>query len=314
MFFLILELYFGFMKKITLLFFLVISTAIAGISQELRCNITVSSQRIQGANQNLFRTMQSDLYEFMNNRKWTDHVYSYDEKIKCNILIRLDEQLSSDEFRGSIQVQLKRPVYNSSYETTVLNIKDNDFHCRYVEFQPLEFNETSNRDNLTNILAFYAYVILGFDYDTFSLEGGTPFFEKAQAIVNNSQNAREKGWKSFESERNRYWLMENIMNKSYSDYRKCMYNYHRNGLDIMADKTEEGRANIANSLRDIQKIFRRRPSVYILQMFFDSKADELANIFTKSYPDERNRVLTILNEVDPSNANKYEKISENEGL
>lgn len=302
------------MKKTTIFFLFIFLVATGGFAQELRCNISVSSQRIQGANQNLFRTMQSDLYEFMNNRKWTEHVYSYDEKIRCNIAIRLDEQLSADEFRGSIQVQLKRPIFNSSYETTILNIKDNDFHCRYVEFQPLEFNETSNRDNLTNILAFYAYVILGFDYDSFSLEGGTPFFQKAQAIVNNSQNAREKGWKAFESERNRYWLLENIMNKSYSDYRQCMYTYHRDGLDLMSDKPEEGRANIAQSLRDIQKVFRRRPSLYILQMFFDSKADELVNIFSKSFPDERNRVMTILNEVDPSNGSKYEKIAENEGL
>jgi hypothetical protein len=276
--------------------------------------VSISSQKIQGANQNLFRTMQSDVYEFMNNRKWTEHVYSYDEKIRCNIMIRLDEQISADEFRGSIQVQLTRPVFNSSYETTVLNIKDNDFRCRYVEFQPLEFNETSNRDNLTNILAYYAYVIIGFDYDTFTLEGGTPYFEKAQAIVNNSQNAPEKGWKSFESERNRYWLLENILNKSYADYRKCMYNYHRNGLDLMNEKIEEGRANIAESLRDLQKVFRRRPSTYILQMFFDAKADELVNIFSKTFPDERNRVMTVLNEVDPSNGSKYEKIAKAEGM
>jgi len=302
------------MKKTVLFLLLILAVSIGGFAQELRCNITVSAQKIQGANQNLFRTMQSDLYEFMNNRKWTEHVFSYDEKIKCNILIRLDEQLSADEFRGSIQVQLKRPTFNSTYETTILNIKDNDFHCRYVEFQTLEFNETSNRDNLTNILAFYAYVLLGFDYDTFSIEGGTPFFEKAQAIVNNSQNAREKGWKAFESERNRYWLMENVMNKSYADFRKCMYAYHRNGLDLMSDKPEEGRANIATSLRSIQKVFRRRPSLYILQMFFDSKSDELVNIFSKSFPDERNRVMTILNEVDPSNGSKYEKIAESEGL
>ena len=302
------------MKKISILLVLIFLLSVSSFAQELRCNVTVSSQRIQGANQNLFRTMQSDLYEFMNNRKWTEHVYSYDEKIRCNILIRLDEQISVDEFRGSIQVQLTRPTFNSSYETTILNIKDNDFHCKYVEFQPLEYNETSNRDNLTNILAYYAYVILGFDYDTFSPEGGTPYFEKAQAIVNNSQNAREKGWKAFESERNRYWLLENILNKSYSDYRNCMYTYHRDGLDLMSERAEEGRANIANSLRDIQKVFRRRPSVYILQMFFDSKSDELVNIFSKSFPDERNRVMAILNEVDPSNGSKYEKIAENEGF
>jgi len=302
------------MKKISVLLILILILSVSSFAQELRCNVTVSSQRIQGSNKNLFRTMQSDLYEFMNNRKWTEHVYSYDEKIKCNILIRLDEQISVDEFRGSIQVQLTRPTFNSSYETTILNIKDNDFRCKYVEFQPLEFNETSNRDNLTNIMAYYAYIILGFDYDTFSLEGGTPFYLKAEAIVNNSQNAREKGWKSFQSERNRYWLVENILNKSYSSYRSCLYSYHRKGLDIMSDKPEEGRANIANSLRDIQKVFRRKPSTYILQMFFDAKSDELVKIFSKSFPDERNRVLAILNEVDPSNGSKYEKIADNEGF
>ncbi len=302
------------MKKYIFSILLLIGVALSGYSQELRCNVTVSAYSIQGANQNLFRTMQSDLYDFMNNRKWTEHVYSYDEKIRCNIMIRLDEQISADEFKGSIQVQLTRPVFNSSYTSTVLNIKDNDFHCKYVEFQPLEFNETSNRDNLTNIMAFYAYVILGFDYDTFSEEGGTEFFQKAQAIVNNSQNLPQKGWKAYESERNRYWLIENVLNKSYSSFRSCMYNYHRNGLDLMESRVEEGRANIADALRDIQKVFRRRPSTYILQMFFDAKSDELVNIFSKSYPDERNRVMAILNEVDPSNGSKYEKIAENEGF
>jgi hypothetical protein len=258
--------------------------------------------------------MQSDIYEFMNTRKWTDHVYSYDEKLKCNILIVLDEQISADEFRGSIQVQLTRPVFDSSYETTLLNIKDKDFQCQYVEFQPLEFNETSNRDNLTNILAYYAYVILGFSYDSFSLEGGSPYFDKAQAIVNNSQNSPAKGWKSFESERNRYWLLENVMNRSYSDYRKCIYNYHRHGLDLMSQRAEEGRANIANSLRDLQKVFRKKPSTYILQMFFDAKSDELVKVFSKSFPDERSRVMTILNEIDPSNGRKYAKIEESEEL
>lgn len=301
------------MRKI-IVFTIVFLSGVTLFAQEFRCNVTVSAQKIQGANRQLFRTMQADIYEFMNNRKWTEHVYSYDEKIRCNILIRLDEQLSSDEFRGTIQVQLTRPVFNTSYETTVLNIKDNDFHCRYVEFQPLEFNETSNRDNLTNILAYYAYVILGFDYDTFSHEGGTPYFEKAQAIVNNSRDARERGWKAFESERNRYWLIENIMNKSYSAFRNCMYNYHRQGLDMMSGKPEDGRSNIATSLRDIQTVFRRRPSVYILQMFFDAKSDEIVNIFSRSYPDERNRVLAILNEVDPSNGSKYKKIEDSDEL
>lgn len=283
-------------------------------AQELRCNISISAQKIQGANKTVFETMQSDLYEFMNNRKWTDQKYAMDERIECNFFINLDEQISSDEFKGSIQIQVRRPVFNSSYETILLNIKDNDFHAKYVEYQTLEFNETSNKDNLTNILAFYAYIVLGMDYDSFTPEGGTEFFQKAQTIVNNSQNAREKGWKAFESERNRYWLVENILNKSYSGFRSCTYQYQRQGLDMMADKPEEGRVAVAESLKLIQKVFRARPSLYILQVFFDAKSDELVNIFSKSLPDERNRVTVILNECDPSNGSKYEKILKAEGL
>lgn len=287
----------------------------AAFAQELRCNISISAQKIQGANKQVFETMQSDLYEFMNNRKWTDQKFAMDERIECNIFINIEEQISSDEFKGYIQVQLRRPVLNSSFETILLNIKDNDFQAKYVEYQTLEFNETSNKDNLTNILAFYAYVILGMDYDSFSSEGGTEFFQKAMAIVNNSQNAREKGWKAFESERNRYWLVENILNKAYSGFRSCTYQYHRMGLDIMSEKAPEGRAAIAESLKSIQKVFRSRPSLYILQVFFDAKSDELVNVFSgNSFPDERNRVSVILNECDPSNGTKYEKILKSDGL
>jgi hypothetical protein len=286
---------------------LIISLSSA-FAQELRCNISISATKIQGANKTMFETMQSDLYEFMNNRKWTDNKFAMDERINCNIFINLDQQISSDEFSGSIQVQLRRPVFGSSYETILLNIKDNDFRAKYVEYQTLEFNETSNKDNLTNILAYYAYIVLGMDYDSFSPLGGTEFFQKAQTIVNNSQNAVEKGWKAFESERNRYWLVENILNKTYSGFRTCTYQYNRQGLDLMAEKPEEGRAVIAESLKAIKKVFLARPSLYILQVFFDAKSDELVNIFSKSFSDEQNRVSVILNEVDPSNGTKYEKI------
>ena len=302
------------MKRYLLFFVVLIISLNTAYAQELRCNISISAQKIQGANKTVFETMQSDLYEFMNNRKWTDHQYAMDERIECNFFINLDEQISSDEFKGTIQIQARRPVFNSSYETILLNLKDNDFQAKYVEYQTLEFNETSNKDNLTNILAYYAYIVLGMDYDSFSPEGGTEFFQKALTIVNNSQSTREKGWKAFESERNRYWLVENILNKSYSGFRSCTYQYHRLVLDVMSDKAPEGRGVIAESLKSIQKVFRSRPSLYILQVFFDAKSDELVNIFSKSFPDERNRVTVILNECDPSNGSKYEKILKAEGL
>jgi len=298
------------MKKLISLLLILLFHHILVHAQELRCNVSVSASKIQGANRNVFRTMQADLYEFMNNRKWTDHVYDIDERIECNIFIQLDEQLASDEFKGSMTVQLRRPIYNSSYESTLLNIRDKDFRVRYQEFQPMEFNETSNRDNLTNIMAFYAYIILGMDYDTFSPEGGTPYFQKAQQIVNNSQSSIYEGWKAYETERNRYWLIENLLNRSYASFRQCIYSYHRLGLDVMSDKLEDGRTQVAESLRLLQRVYRNRPNLYIFPIFFDAKADELVNIFSGSYPSEKDRVLSILNEIDPSNGSKYEKIKQ----
>ncbi len=279
-------------------------------AQEFDCKIQVMSQQIQGTNKQIFRTLQSELFEFINNRKWTSHVFSPEEKIDCNIMITLTEELSVDEFKGKIQVQARRPVYNSSYNSVLINYVDNNFHIRYVEFEPLEFNESGSNSNLINIVAFYIYIILGLDYDSYGMEGGTPFFEKAEAIVNRSQNAQEKGWKAFESLKNRYWLVENLMNDRYSGIRQCMYQYHRLGLDVMSQKVSDGRSVIAESLRLLQQVHRDKPGSFLMQLFFDAKADELVNIFSESFPDEKNRVVQILNEVDPSNTSKYAKIKE----
>jgi len=277
-------------------------------AQELRCNVQVVSQQIQGTNKQVFRSLQTSVYEFMNNRRWTEHVYNYDERIECNILINLSEQISSDEFKGSLQIQIRRPVFNSSYNTVLFNYKDNDIRFKYVEFQPLEFNENTKQENLVSLLAYYAYVIIGLDYDSFSMEGGSKYFDKAESIVNKMQNASETGWKAFESRRNRYWLIENIQNKAYSPVRECSYRYHRLGLDRMNEKLIDGRAEIAESLRLLQKAHRAKPGSFILQVFFDAKTDELINIFSESFNDEKTRVYNILTDIDPANLTKYKKI------
>ncbi len=282
-------------------------------AQELRCNVSVSGQKLENSNRNVFRTLQKGIYEFMNNRKWTNSHFAPDERIECSIYINIDEQISSDQYSGSVHVQTKRPVYGSSYRTTLLNLKDNDFQFQYVEFQPIEFKENSTNVNLTNVLAYYAYTILGFDYDSFSAEGGTEFFQKAQSIVNMNQSVKEPGWKSFESDHNRYWLVENMLNKSYAPFRDLLYRYHRQGLDIMAERAEQGRAEIADALKDIQTVYRTRPALFINQIFFDAKADELVGVFSKSNSEERSRVLAILNECDPSEASKYDKIKNSSG-
>ncbi len=279
-------------------------------AQELNCRVQIFSQQIQTSNKHIFESMQKDLYEFINNRKWTDHVYSFDERIECSILINLTEQISTDQYKGTLQVQAIRPVYNTNYNSVVLNFKDNEIVFNYVEFQSLDFNENSFTSNLTSLIAYYIYVILGFDYDSFSLMGGTPYFQKAEKIVQNAQNAQEKGWKSFESQKNRYWLVENLLNSKYAPLREFYYRYHRLGLDIMHNKQAEGRAEIADALLLLQKIYREKPSPYmmLLQVVLDAKSDEFVQVFSESFPDEKSRVVAILKEIDPTNAGKYQQI------
>jgi hypothetical protein len=249
----------------------------------------------------------------MNNTIWTNNVYSYSERIDCNILINLTDQLSADEFKGTIQIQLSRPVFNTTYNTTMLNFIDNSFQFRYVEFQPLEFDPNAHRSNLVSVLAYYTYIILGFDYDSFSLLGGTQYFQLAEKIVSNAQNAPEAGWKPYDGSRNRnrYWLVKNILDKEYEGVRKFVYDYNINGLDLMESRVGEARNNIVESLKLIQEIYRKKPDpfMYFMQIVIDSKADELVNIFSEAFPEEKSRVVQILTEIDPANKAKYEKIS-----
>jgi hypothetical protein len=296
-------------------FFLIflISGAEAIYSQELNCNVQVSAQKIQGSNRQVFESMQRDIYEFMNNTVWTNHVFSYAERIDCNILITLTDQYSADEFRGTIQVQLRRPVFNTTYNSTMLNFMDNNFQFRYVEFQPFEFDPNSYRSSLVSVLAYYAYMILGFDYDSFSTLGGTEFFQVAEKIVTNAQNASEPGWKPYDGSRNknRYWLVKNVLDKEYEGVRRFIHEYNINGLDKMESKTAEARASIAESLKLMQEVYRAKPDpyMYLIQVIMESKVDELVNIFADAFPEEKSRVIQILTEIDPGNKTKYEKIT-----
>ena len=292
------------------LFFAFFYAAFGVCGQEFRCNVSVSSSRVEGTNKQVFESMRTDIYEFMNNRKWSDNVFNTDERIECTIFIQITQQLSSDEFSGTMQIQLNRPVFNSSYNSPLLNLKDNDIQFKYVDFQPMEYDETGNSNPLTNMLAYYADIILGFDYDTYSPLGGTAYFQKARDIVNRSQNAREKGWRAFEGNFNRFWLVENLTNKAYGPFRELLYRYHRLGLDLLAEKPDMGRAEIADALKNMQRVYRSKPDTYVNRLFFEAKSDELVNIFSKGSTDEKGRVMSILTECDPSNSGKYQKIME----
>lgn len=280
-------------------------------AQELRCNVQIVHSQVQGTNKQVFETLQKAVYEFMNNRAWTNHVYGNEERIECNILINIQEQ-AGDEFKGSIQIQSRRPVFNSSYNTPIFTYKDNEFKFKYVEFETLEFSLNEFKSNLTSVLAYYAYVVLGFDYDTFSMQGGSSYFQNAETIVTNAQNAPEKGWKAFESRKNRYWLIQNMLSNEYEGVRNFMYQYHRLGLDVMNKDAAKGRAEITKSLDQLQKLYRKKPDpfLFLLQLVTEAKHDEFINIYSEANPAEIDQAYNILTEIDPANLEKYKKMKQ----
>ena len=294
------------LKIIPILLFL-ISLPLQG--QELRCQINVTASQVQGSNKTVYDAMRKNLYEFVNNKKWTDHIFDEEERIDCSFMFRITDQISTDEFRGTLTVQARRPVFGSAYSTTLLNHQDQDIHFRFAEFETLEFNETAHTSNLVSILAFYINIILGLDYDTFSLEGGSLFYERAEQIVSNAANAPETGWKAFESQKNRYWLVENLLNSKYEAFRTMLYSYHRLGLDTMTENPNDGRSVIAEAITELRKPYRENTQAMIWPVFFTSKADEIANIFSEGFPDEKARIVQVLKEISPANASKWDNIN-----
>lgn len=278
------------------------------LAQELNCSVSVVSPQVQGSNREVYDNLRKAIYEFINTTTWTDHIFKEQERIQCQLMFNITNRVSDDEFEGTLQIQSSRPVFNTSLTTVLLNHRDNDIRFKYSEFEPLVFNENMFTSNLVAIVAFYVNIIIGIDYDTFGPEGGQLFFQRAEAIVTNAQNAQESGWKAFEGIRNRYWLVENLMNDKYRAMRSCLYRYHRLGLDRMSERLDEGRAEIAEALYELRPAYRENPQAMIFQVFFTAKSEEIVNIFSQSYPDEKNRVATALKEVDPANTAKWDKI------
>jgi len=298
-------------RKVFLSLVLIVLLYLPGKTQELRCNVQIISNQIQGTNKQIYRTLQQDIYEFMNSRIWTERKFENTERIECKILINLDQH-TGDQFSGSITVSSRRPVFNSSYNTTMFQFKDNDIQFRYLENEPLEFDINQFESNLTSILAYYAYIIIGLDFDSFSPNGGTPYFQRAQQIVSNAQNARGKGWKAFESRRNRYWLVENILNNEYAPVRQFIYRFHRLGLDRMHDETAQARANIFESLELLRDVHREQPDPYMffMKLMLEAKSNEFINVFSESPQSQADRAYEILAEIDPSQGEKYKKITQ----
>ena len=278
-------------------------------AQELEIRIQVSHSQLQGVDNSKYENMQKALNEFVTNQIWTNNVFKTEERIKCNMLLTITKEVYSDEFQATLQVVSSRPVYGTGYDSPMLNILDKNIQFKYADGETLIFNENSH-DELTSLIAYYVYIIIGFDYDSFGKMGGTPYFEKAQKIVNNAQGSNYAGWKSFETnKRNRYWLAENLMNSIYAPIREYIYKYHRLGLDLMGTRLADGCASIAEGMNDLLKVHRQKSDSYLMSIFFDAKADEIVNIFSNSSDQaQQNKVYNFLKEIDASNLSKYDKI------
>lgn len=277
-------------------------------AQELNCRVTINADQVQSSDRRVFEDMENAFSQFLNNQQWTDDQFESFERIKCNLIITLQDPKSIGNYEATVQVQSARPVYNSNYESIMLNFADRDWQFEYVESQPLNFNINTFNSNLTSMLAFYAYLILGMDYDSFSEMGGSPYFQKALTIVNNAQQANRPGWNALGSTRNRYWLIENLTNQQMHDIRKGLYKYHRLALDTYEQDRDKSRQQILEVLKSIKKIRDIYPSSILIISFLDAKSDELINIFSEGNIQVRREAFDILSTIDPSKRSDYEKI------
>lgn len=286
-------------------------------AQELNARVTVVTTRVaNNVNRSTFQTLQTALNNFLNNRKWTTDTYAPNEKIDCNFLLSLESTADLNVYDATLSIQAARPIFNTSYVSPIINFKDENITFKYVEFQQLEFNENrvtgsdAQVSNLTAVFAYYAYVVLGFDYASFSLHGGDPYFQKAQNIINNAPDGRGiSGWKAFDGMRNRYWLIENMLNTRYAVMHDVYYNYYRLAMDKFYEDEKAGRAEMLNVLNLLSQFNTDNPATMILQFFFQGKSNELVKIFAKASPQDKAAAKAILTKLDITNASKY-----NDGL
>ena len=298
----------NFMHKIG---FILLATCFSffGKAQELNCNVQVVGEAVSNVDKAVFEAMQTSIFEFMNNRKWTTEVYASEERIECSILINITSAPSTSDFKGTMSIQSRRPVFKTSYNTPVINHQDNDIRFQYVQFQSLEYSEATYISELTSLLAFYAYMIIGMDGDSFEEYGGEKYLQRAQQIVNNAQSSKIKGWKAYEGTANRYWMIENYLNNpQFKPLRVCMYKYHRLGMDVMTENLEEGRAKITEGLQGLKAVHRVKPNSFNVKFFFNAKNVEIVNIYSQAFPDQKAKIINLLNQVDPGNTSKYEQI------
>jgi len=277
-------------------------------SQELNCDVVVNAQQTGNENVQVFKTLERQLKEFINNTKWTNKNYKAQEKIECSMNIIITDY-DTDNFQASIQVQSSRPIFNSTYSSPVYNFNDKNFDFQYLEFQNLLYNANQYESNLISVLAFHVYMILGLDADTFAPNGGDEYFRQAQTILNYSQQGNFKGWKLEDGLQTRFILIDNLLSPTYKEYRSVMYDYHINGLDVMADNPKAGKEKIASLMSDLNTMNQRRPNSFLLRVFFDAKSDEMADIFSGGPSVNVTSVLDVLNRIAPTYSSKWRTIT-----
>ncbi len=289
--------------------FLFISNALFG--QELNVKVEVKAPTLSFADPKVTKTLENGISEFFNNNKWTEEDFEDDERIEVNFTLYITEDLSPTSFTADIRFQTLRPVYNSNYVTPILNISDKSYNFTYQELQPIQNNEFSYTDNLSSLMTFYAYLILGYDFDTFSAQGGEKYFRKAQEVLNNippSEGANNEGWTN-ESENGRYFMIETLFNPRSTEMRQMSYDYHRQGLDIMHQDQNKALAVMTSALTSVDRVNKAYPNSLIVQMFTDAKNEELIEVFRGASEGQKAKVQDILISVDPSRADRYYNIS-----
>ena len=300
------------MKKTFFILLLIVQT-LNGTAQELNCQVSIipaPALQLGPVEKEIFTELEAAIYDFMNTTKWTNDIFEIEERINCNVLITVTDLPSTTTFKGKIQIQSSRPVFNTSYNSTVFNHVDSDFAINYLRNSAiLPMSNYQYRDNLSALLSFYAYMILGYDYDSFSLKGGDPYFKAAQQIANNAKNSGDEGWSASASKkRNRFWMVDNVLQPVFSPLRNAYYNYHRMGLDEFYNDQAIGRKKILETLQSLDKVQRSRPGSMNLQLFLTSKTAELINIFSQAEIKEKNAAVSILKKLDPVNSSNYQEI------
>ena len=298
------------MKRYFLIFLLICPTMLG--AQELNARLQILAPAVPNIDKRNIEVLQTNIREFLNSNKWTTESYAPQERIECNFVITITEWDGNSAYRAEAQLQSSRPVYGTSYNSTLLNLSDKDFDFNYTEGQPLDFSDQNFISNLTSLLGFYAYTIIGLDKDSFSHLGGTSYFRKALNVLNNAQTAGNKGWKAVDGLRNRYWLNENLLNKGFEELRNFIYDYHYNGLDRLQDNPARGVKKMLNQLSGLKSMDKQKIGSIFPNFYFASKADEVVNIFSipTGDPADAIKAYNLLSEVDPANLNKYETLKQ----